>query len=278
MYGLKDRYDLVMSVSGSCSGTKLIRKAGMQFASMPLDWAGTYDIQKNANALANGFKDYFVPANLDFVREEAIKQHDVYRDRVTKICFPHDIPYGRKPEDVAGEISRKYERRTALCMERMAKSRSVLLIYTEIVKNTGMTSDEALVAAQQIVQERFPHCEIDVLMFYNVFDRGFDGKAVKEVRPHVFKIGFDISIKGDLDNAYVNHDLIVPILRKLVPGGALDYRTREQKREFARRERMKQFQRLHATGISEYLIHSLYYRLYKHFRKKLERAGFVFSS
>lgn len=47
MCGLKNRYDLVMSINGSCSGTMMIRKALMQFASMPLDWAGSYYIRKN---------------------------------------------------------------------------------------------------------------------------------------------------------------------------------------------------------------------------------------
>jgi len=274
MFGLRDKYDLVMSIGGTCSVTMVIRAMGMQFLSMPLDWAGGYDIEQNVGALVNDFERFFVPDNLDFERRDSVGHHDVYRDRVSGIGFYHDIPERSRLEDVAPGIVEKYARRALACRERMEKSGTVLLIYTEIVSQTGKTGDEAIVAAWDAAQKRYPNSEIDLLFFHNLPGRDFDGSCVLQLCPHVFKVGFDLAIEDDPESAFVNHAKLIPVLRLLVPGGAVDYRTAEQRRQYVRRKRARKFEQMHAKGWISYVCNRLEYRLFKHFRKALLKRGF----
>lgn len=46
-----------------------------------MDWSSGYEIRKNVGALVSGFKGYFTPENLDYESTDALKRHDVYRDR-----------------------------------------------------------------------------------------------------------------------------------------------------------------------------------------------------
>jgi len=275
MYGFRDKYDLVLGVGGTCSSSMVIRAAGMQFASMPMDWAGSNEIRRNIRALVTGYAGFFTPENLVYDSTDSANRHDVYRDQVSGMFFFHDVPHGQRLEDLTAEIAAKYVRRTATVKERLARSKSVLLVYIEIASHTGDTAEADLIAAQREAQENFPGRTIDLVFFHHVAGRAFDAGSVDEVAPHVFKVGLDIAIAGDPENAFANHDVLVPALRKLVPDGALDYRTAAQKRAFARQQREKKYRRMHARGPWEYFVNRLEYGLYKHFYKKLRRAGFT---
>ena len=68
----------------------------------------------------------------------------------------------------------------------------------------------------------------------------------------------------------VRSEMFAPIFDRYV---AVDYRSRAEKRENARREKARAYAKMRAKSAWEYIVNRLQFKLYRHFKRRLERKG-----
>ena len=84
---------MAFSMGFSCGGTMALRRAGLQYASYPLDWIGSPGIVASAKMIASDFAGWFEKDDLQLVAVRGGSfQNNVYQNRKTRFGFPHDFP------------------------------------------------------------------------------------------------------------------------------------------------------------------------------------------
>ena len=56
MQMLKNKYDFAFSLGGTCTAAESLRRASMQFASFPFDWAGGENVLVHARDAKRGVR------------------------------------------------------------------------------------------------------------------------------------------------------------------------------------------------------------------------------
>lgn len=270
---MKRRYDFAVSLGGTCTAAESLRRAGMQFASMPFDWAGGEVLRDHAEVIAGDFKDFMPFEELEYRGPNEEKNGDIYYNRRNGIAFYHDFPYQVPLTESYPALKAKYDRRISRFIERMEKGGAVLAMFVQ-APGKPLATDGDIEASRRRLQERFPAAEIDLLYVHLVQDVVFSPELLKEVAPHAYRIGFDIAMPGFYDARVADRRVIVPMLKALVPEGAVDYRTDEERAQWRIVERRKQMSKMHAKNRWEYLVNNFRWRMFRHFRNRLEKLGF----
>lgn len=270
---IKQRYDFAVSLGGTCTAAESLRRAGMQFASFPFDWAGGEVLRDHVEVVVGDFRDFMPFEELEYRGPNEEKNGDIYFNRRNGIAFYHDFPYQVPLAESYPALKAKYDRRISRFIERMEKGGSVLAMFVQ-APGKPLATDEDIETSRRRLQERFPAAEIDLLYVHLVQDVSFSPDLLKEVAPHAYRIGFDIAMPGCYDARVADRRVIIPMLKTLFPQGAVDYRTPEERRAHKTAERRKRYRAMHASSWLEYAVNRFNWLMFRHFRNRLEKSGF----
>jgi len=270
---MKTQYDFAVSLGGTCTAAESLRRAGMQFASFPFDWAGGEDVRVHAEIIADDFRRFLPFEQLEYRGSNDEKNGDIYVNRENGSGFYHDFPYETPLAESYPAIKAKYDRRIARFIERMEKGGRVLAMFVQ-APGKPISSDADLLRARELISGRYPKVELDLFYVYLVQKKPFAREDVVEVGEHVFKVGFDIAMPGFYDARVADRKAIIPMLKTLFPQGAVDYRTDEERRAHKQAMQQKKYQVMHASTWVEYMINRFNWLMFRHFRNRLEKLGF----
>lgn len=246
---MKSRYDLIVSLGAACSCTQALRRAGLQFASMPLDWV-LCGFDRRVDLVCNGFRDFL---NLEDLRSvslpgwEARAALDARVENVrTGMLFLHDfranIPLAAQLPDVAA----KYERRISRFYRMVRTSKRVLFVWLMTPLDKPL-EDVRLVAARDRLAQCFPSVSVELLNFELTAGVPLRRCKRRQVSENVSSVGFDYKTYDHppFPNS-VEEPLLVRYLRWHY--AAVDYRTPEQRAENRRNRNAARYRKYGATG------------------------------
>ena len=260
------RFDMAFSMGFSCGGTMALRRAGLQFASYPLDWIGSPGIVASAKMIAADFAGWFEKDDLQLVAVRGGSfQNNVYQNRKTRFGFPHDFPRFFRFEEKYPETAEKYARRIRRFKADLGAAKSALVVYIGRPIDPRAT-DADLVEAKRILEAKFPATRFELVYFF--LDEGRTGFAETAVADCITAVACNYvqydhgekshAIDPDVQAAYFRGRFEVP-----------DRRTEEEKAAYAR-ERKSARKRKFGSKLSE-----IKYRIYRRLEKDLQERGLV---
>ena len=263
-------YDLAFSLGASCASSLLLRKAEMQFGSMPFDWVGGSNVLANAKLLEAGF-----PHWLD---REALELTDVayttfnasiYRNRLTGITFMHDFPASCYFDDEFPIVDERYRRRIERFFPTVEKAKRVLAVYCE-VPYRPVAAEAEVVEAQQVLARRFPNTRVDLIYFAQN-----DGKSTDKYRKVNENVEIALVNYADMDHGFVssaaNYMKLIPVFRERFE--VTDPRSPEVKAKYAAAEKAKD-ERRWGKGFQRWLNKKVYH-LFRFSADYLDRHGCI---
>ena len=171
----RTRYDLAVPMGRACSCTQTLRRAGLQYLSLPMDWIvrpsdSGPDIRLRADSICDGFHKRFEPEDFEPIETLPIHAHNRYLNRHTGVAYLHDFPKDIPFAEAFPKVKEKYERRYARLLRLIGESRRVLLVLVDRPDVHFATPDEDCRYARRRMQERFPHARFDFVHFSYVPD------------------------------------------------------------------------------------------------------------
>ena len=248
---MKRQYDLAFGLGQACGCSHSLRKAGLQYLSFPGDWTAPvwwdathpkieHDLRLRVDVLCG--KD-----NAEFFRAEDFKfqgivsntDRDVYANTRTRYMFNHDFPFGCDFEKVLPKVAARYRKRRDRLFAVIRHSKNVLAVRMDIPGGDLPTDLDDCRYARAKLNERFAPTRFDVLLVTYNPTIPFERRTFREIEPGLFQMSFD----------FLDRKSWLPLQpNKKLTGIALaerffvrDYRTAEEKRNFARlhwRERL----------------------------------------
>lgn len=273
----KKKFDFAFSLGSSCFCSQTLRDLGLQFASFPFDWIGDTTMALRTNfAIGVGRENWLRKENLQLDPKVKLFSHDLYRDSVTDVLFPHDFPKGQPMDDAFEAIREKYARRFARLDECLAKARSVLIAWVGDPRDRAHSwaSDETIAACLEAFSKRYPKTTFTMVALT-------DAEGIPPTAPHISRgknyihVAFDYRKRGNTNDAastwaVVREDLIAPYFKNF---RVKDYRTLAEKKAYIQKKRQIKYARFAATNVFDYFWVKTQFKLYNHFRKALIRRG-----
>ena len=260
------RFDMAFSMGFSCGGTMALRRAGMQFASYPLDWIGSPGIVASAKMIASDFAGWFEKDDLQLVAVRGGSfQNNVYQNRKTRFGFPHDFPRFFRFEEKYPETAEKYARRIRRFMSDLGAAKTALAVYIERPINPRAT-DADLAEAKRVLEARFPATKFELVYFF--LDEGRKDFAETDVADGITAIACDYV---QYDHGEKSHAIVADVPAAYFRGRfeVEDRRSEEEKAAYAagkKTDRRKKF-----GG----KINEIKYRIYRKLEKELQEKGLV---
>ncbi len=272
----RERFDFVYGLGSGCSCWRILRERGLQFASFPLDWVGRpgwrggEGLRKVAGLVVGGFAHWFEVANLERFPALDSPRHDAYLDRASGLCYVHDFDKGDDLHVRYPEIAAKYARRIARFHARMAASRKVLLFWIADPRDAGEIAADDVRFAQEAFARRYPGVTFRFIVASCA--PGLPPGRARVVRGDGFELhAFDYRVATEGDPTWeVRTEMFAPVFDRFA---CVDYRTRAEKRANAKRERAREYEKFKAKSWWELVASRLQYKIYCHFRRRLDRKG-----
>lgn len=193
-------YDIAFSMGFSCGGTMALRKAGLQFASYPLDWIGAPGVVRSAEMVVSGFAGWFERSDLQLVNVRGGSfQTNVYLNRRTGFGFPHDFSRFQTFEEAFPPTAEKYARRVSRFLSALDGAKTALVVYIERPIDRR-APDGDLVAARRILSERYPAVSFDLIYFHR--REGAEGFSEEAVADGVVAVECEYA---QLDHGEISH-------------------------------------------------------------------------
>lgn len=268
----REKFDFVVGIGSACIASQALRDAGLQHASYPFDWMSGPTFGQRIQTICSGFEGWFRQEDLEFAGNPNGFSHDSYRNRKTNALYPHDFEIGRAFNESYPLVKAKYDRRIDRMYASIRRSKRVLLVWLENPSDDDRPSDEEVTDARRVLSAKFP----SVLMEFLIIDRAKDGERNGEVvrREYGWRATCGYRKKTALGASARPWDLevgpIVAILRRFV---AKDWRTRAERRQYRKSERMKTYATLNARCGLDYLLAKIQVKLCRHLEKRLRRRG-----
>ena len=166
------KYDLIFSIGEACSCSSLIRSLNYQNYSYPFDWIAGCSFKERCKILANDFKDFINKEDLEYLQQVSITNNDVYKDKYNNIVFNHDFTTGIPFDEMYVKVKEKYDRRINRLLKNIEYAKNILLVYLETpTKNHGFIEDKELIDGMNILKEKYPNKNINLLYFTNSKDK-----------------------------------------------------------------------------------------------------------
>ena len=260
------RFDMAFSMGFSCGGTMALRRAGMQFASYPLDWIGSPGIVASARMIASDFAGWFEKEDLQLVAVRGGSfQNNVYQNRKTRFGFPHDFPRFFRFDEKYPETAEKYRRRIARFMKDLGAAKASLAVYIERPVNSRAT-DADLAEAKRILETKFPAVKFELVYFF--LDEGCKDFAETAVAEGITAVACNYvqydhgekshAIVADVPAAYFRGRFEVP-----------DRRSEAEKTAYAAEKKADRRKKFGGK------LNEIKYRIYRKLEKELQEKGLV---
>ena len=231
-------YDFALPLGYCCALSQSMRTVGLQYTSLPFDWAGISSLQQSVLQIVDDFRNWFDRDLLELWDVRICGGHvsRVYRNRKTGVGFVHEFSNSRPIEKHYEEERAKFERRIERFHKAMTTAKTVLAAYLELPTGPRL-ADAELVAARDALAAKFPGVKFDFVYLYE--DPEASGCREERVADGVTAYAFDYRM---FLNGEVMHTCRMDVIQKCLAGIARveDPRTEEEKAKFAefkRRER-----------------------------------------
>lgn len=260
------KYDFIFSLGAACSCSQVLRLAGLQFASFPCDWLYGGAPTVRAQGLADGFRGWFE-------REKLVKhdvpwnlEHEPWRNVELGIVFKHDFDWNVPIESLLPDVREKYARRLARLDRLISAAKTVLVVWLNPPTLPPAEAGE-LATAREILRKRWPGVTFDVLSLVCERDRAFENRIDREVDGiRTLAWNYDDGREAFIDNAKMAKFFATEY-------AVADYRTEEERCAWPARRKALKYAQYNATTWWGYVFNKAYYRLYRHFKKGVERRG-----
>ena len=272
-FAVREKFDFTFTLGSSCTATDVLRQAGLQFGTFPLDWVGRLGVAARTDLIVGGFKDFLRADRLKLECTADDGCHLRYVDAERGTAFFHDFPVGKPLAESFPVVRAKYDRRIARFLRYLQDARSVLVVWIGDFRDgrDGISSSDAeFSACLDRLEKRFPGTHFALL----VFDQAEAGaapqeRAVTDGRIRRMAVDYRDWEQGP-ESWAIRTDRLLPHLAHFI---VRDYRTAEEKRAYRRAQRRAKYARLHVKSWWEALLVGFQYRLFRHLRKRLGRRG-----
>ena len=161
------KFDLIFSLGEACSCTQALREYNLQIYSYPFDWLSGSDFLLRCNILANGFKDFIKKEDLQYCCENRNIKCVAYKNKKNNLTFNHDFLKEMPFDNAYNYVKEKYKRRIKRLLNKINKSKAVLVVYMEIpTRNHQKTTNEEIIKGYSILQEAYKN-KINLLYIKN---------------------------------------------------------------------------------------------------------------
>ena len=259
-------YDFIFPLGAACSCSQSLRLAGLQFASFPCDWLYGGTPVARAQGLADGFQGWFdrkllvkhdVPWNLE---------HEPWRNTMSGIVFKHDFDWNAPLETLLPGVREKYARRLARLDKLISAAKTVLVVWLNPPNLPPAGADE-LATARKILRKRWPGVAFDVLSLVCERGRSFADRTGSEA-DGIRTVAWDYD---DRREAFIDNAKMAKFLSSEY--AMADYRTDAERRSWPARQKALKYAQYNATTWRGYVVNRMVWRLYRHFRRAVERRG-----
>jgi len=258
------KYDIAFSMGFSCGGTMALRRAGLQYASYPLDWVGSPGIVQSARMIASDFEGWFEKDDLRLVDvRTGSLQNNVYQNVRTRFGFPHDFSRFFRFDDLYAEERAKYDRRIARFKTDLSSAKTALAVYADR-PIFGRAPDDNLREALCVLREKYPGVAFDLLYFFQKDGCGDFAETQVDNCIAVVACDYKQMMFGE-----VSHAIRPEVISKYLVGRfeVQDRRTETEKAAYARMCKEKRRKKFGSR------LDELKYRLYRRLEKELQEKG-----
>ena len=237
-----ERYDVAFSLGAACACSVALRRAGLQFASFPLDWMAGGTLAERAALVASRFDGWLEKDDFVYKGPNPLNGLGMFWNRRTGLNHLHDFADGAIENSYAA-VREKYRRReTRLCSLCDAAHR-ILCVY--VSRPVGpKVSDEELCRSRRLLADAFPAAKVEIVHFSSDPERSFSDRRFTVIDEGAFRFEFDYNDpKRDVN--------VNAVARALVEEGftAKDHRTAEEKRAYELAQKMKKYGASTKTGV-----------------------------
>lgn len=229
---LKKTYDLCFGIGEACMTSQALREAGLQFASYPFDWVGSNNPLKCVELLTSDFRGFIKREDFVYIGTDSDNGLGRYWNTRTNFGHPHD--FVDKPvidDEMYRALTDKYLRRQARLTEQLTKSKRVLMVCV-CMPETPKRSAEELQKIRLTILTKYPHLELDFLVFQQEDTIPFKKKSLTALSEGVYEAKFDYRHP-------MSRIIISKVAKALIGFGirAVDYRSDSEKIAYEERNR-----------------------------------------
>jgi len=269
---VKRKYDLAIPIGGSCSTSEAMRAAGLQFATLPLDWTGGPTFRAKVDLICADFARWMTKSGLHPLPATKFSRDIYMKDDVLGFTFNHDFSYGVPFDEDYERVKAKFDRRIRRLYELIGKSKRILIVSIGVPTSKDIP-DEDLVHAREAFGRKWPGKTFEILYAEHREGRSFENRTEREA-DGIRCLTFDFQ-KREEGNAEWIAD--VKFLAKWLASEyeVRDYRTPEERRAWKQRQRKTRYGRYHADNLFDFIRTKIEYKLFRHLGKQLDRKGLV---
>ena len=272
----RERFDFAFPLGAGCSCSMMLREKGLQFASFPLDWVGTkdldaaHDMRVRADFVANGFAGWLREENLERVPRLDSPKFLGCLDRGTGLYFTHDFAPDSDIRREYQTVSAKYARRIERFRRLLSGARRVLVVWVNDPRIYGVAGTGDVRYCLDALRGAYPGKEFKVVAVNCVHGVGPEAMAAERGDGYeCYSFDYRVVTEGD-PSWEVRRDYFAPLLERFEVS---DYRTRAERRANAKRERARDMERFRATSALDLLVTKAKFKVYRHLKRGLERKG-----
>ena len=234
MHSEHEIYDVSFSLGAACACSIVLRRAGLQFASFPLDWIAGGTLVDRATLVASRFDGWFEEKDFVYKGTNPVNGLGMFDNTYTHFTHLHDFDDG-PIEKSYRRVRDKYRRRESRLFSMCDTARRILCVY---INRPSMkpSADDELCTARAMIAKTFPAAAVDLVYFAHDAGRPSSERIVSEPEPGVFRIAFDYADPvRDVDMRTAAAVLSAEGFR------ARDFRTAKEKRAYELRKKMKKY-------------------------------------
>lgn len=243
---VKRHYDFIFCVGRACIATQSLRRAGLQHATFPWDWVGDPGVYERVEHICSDFRNWPRLEDLEWRQAPELfanRKHVVCRR--TGLFFLHEFDPAKTIEEQYPQLAAKYERRIGRLFSCIRSSKRVLLLCMDSPHLKGQTPLDEGRRCRMALAEKFPGVEFDFMQMHIEPGRSFAERVDEEVEPGLFHVAYDYrDLKADPKANAVMLDQIATYLASHFT--VRDYRTAEERKSYAERQRRRRDEKLRA--------------------------------
>ena len=261
----KENYDLAFGFGATCGCSQTLRRAGLQYLSVPGDWTGIvwsdathprleHDLRLRADVFCQGPGEMFSSADLHFRGAHPENGKDVYYNERLRYVFNHDFPGGGDLTVELPKVVAKYERRYRRLTDLIRRSGRVLVVRMDIPSDDRpKTSLDDCRYARQKLREMFPSTTFDFVLLSFEKGRSYENLVDETTEDGIRHFAFDYAATAPGADPY-QPDLAKSSRLFVERFSVSDYRTPEEIAAHRLANRRKKWAKVGATGPIGYFL------------------------
>lgn len=264
-------YDFAFGLGRACACTQTMRRAGLQYLSLPWDWIAVDHFYQNSpdlpyriDIICNDFRGWFEREDFVYRGPNAGPGKDYYVNEKTGVVFLHDFPKGVPLDESFPAIREKYERRVARFLQLVRSARGPILVVCMDSPMASPTPLKDCLVARKRLAEHFPDAKFEFLKITLEPGRALSRLIDETVEDGFYHLAFDYK---DYRPGRKEYDVDQATVAELLKArfAVRDYRTKDEIRTMRERTRQIKMKEAGAANRLEYL----FIRLKRHLGKLL---------